>query len=40
MARACQRIVDDLDLCATRVREAAMVKIVAGSIERAPGKGE
>ena len=40
VARACQRIVDDLDLCATRVREAAMVKIVAGSIERAPGKGE
>ena len=31
---ACQQVAADLDKCATLVREAAMVKIVAGALDR------
>ena len=40
VARACQQVVEDLDRCAVLVREAAMSKIVAGSIARPPATGE
>jgi hypothetical protein len=30
---ACQKAVDELDKCATLVREASMSKIVAGSLQ-------
>ena len=35
VARACQRIVDDLDLCATRVREVIELFVFGGPVLRA-----